>query len=67
MINFKNKKILITGATGTIGGELVKKFISLEGNVLATGTNTDKLDSLKKQHTNIKVTFMFLHIILLCI
>jgi len=55
MINFKNKKILITGATGTIGGELVKKFISLEGNVLATGTNTDKLDSLKKQHTNIKV------------
>jgi len=55
MINFKNKKILITGATGTIGGELVKKFISLEGNVLATGTNTDKLDSLKKQHSNIKV------------
>jgi len=55
MINFKNKKILITGATGAIGGELVKKFISLEGNVLATGTNTEKLDSLKKQHSNIKV------------
>jgi len=26
MIDFKNKKILITGATGGIGGALVKKF-----------------------------------------
>ena len=38
MINFKEKKILITGATGGIGKALVKKFVSLEGNVLATGT-----------------------------
>ena len=29
MINFKNKKILITGATGGIGGAIVKKFVSL--------------------------------------
>ena len=55
MINFKNKKILITGATGGIGNALVKKFISLEGNILATGTNTDKLDALKKNFPNIKV------------
>jgi short-subunit dehydrogenase involved in D-alanine esterification of teichoic acids len=48
MINFKGKKILITGATGGIGNALVKKFLSLEGTVLATGTNTEKLDSLKK-------------------
>ena len=33
MINFKGRKILITGATGGIGGALVKKFVSLEGNV----------------------------------
>ena len=39
MINFSNKKIIITGATGGIGNELVKKFITLGGNVLATGTN----------------------------
>ena len=49
MINFKNKKVLITGATGGIGGALVKKFVSLGGNVLATGTNTGKLDTLKKE------------------
>jgi 3-oxoacyl-[acyl-carrier protein] reductase len=55
MINFKNKKILITGATGGIGNALVKKFISLEGNILATGTNAGKLDELKKNFSNIKV------------
>ena len=55
MINFKGKKILITGATGGIGGALVKKFVFLEGNVLATGTNTEKLDSLKKDFPNINI------------
>ena len=54
MINFKNKKILITGATGGIGGELVKKFVSLQGNVLATGTKLEKLEILKKNHPTIK-------------
>ncbi len=55
MINFKGKKILITGATGGIGYALVKKFLSLEGTVLATGTNTEKLDSLKKEFPNLNV------------
>ncbi len=55
MIEFKNKNILITGATGGIGNELVKKFISLGGNVLGTGTKTEKLDELKKKYSNIKV------------
>ena len=55
MINFKGKKILITGATGGIGKALVKKFLSLDGTILATGTNTEKLDSLKKEFPNINV------------
>ena len=55
MINFKNKKILITGATGGIGNALVKKFLSLNGTVLATGTNIDKLDSLKKEFPEINI------------
>jgi len=55
MINFKNKNILITGATGGIGNELVKKFVSLGGNVLGSGTNSEKLDKIKKQYPNIKV------------
>ena len=55
MISFKNKKILITGASGGIGKELVKKFVSLGGEVLGSGTNTEKLDSIKKQFPSIKV------------
>ena len=55
MIDFKNKKILITGATGGIGGTLVKKFISLGGKVLATGTKSEKLDLIKKNNPDVKV------------
>ena len=55
MIDFKDKKILITGASGGIGDELVKKFLSLGGNVIGTGTKTEKLDLLKKKYSNIKV------------
>ena len=55
MINFKNKNILITGASGGIGNALVKKFVSLGGNVLGSGTKSEKLDKIKKQYPNIKV------------
>ena len=55
MIDFKNKKILITGATGGIGKALVKKFTSLEGNILATGTKNEKLDLLKKEFPEINI------------
>ena len=47
-MNFKNKKILVTGATGGIGDSIVKKFISLDASVLGTGTNNEKLEALKK-------------------
>ena len=56
MISFKNKKILITGASGAIGNELVKKFVSLGGDVLGTGTKTEKLEQIKQKYPNIKVT-----------
>ena len=55
MINFKNKNVLITGASGGIGSELVKKFVSLEANVFGSGTKAEKLDKIKKKYPNIKV------------
>ena len=55
MISFKNKNILITGATGGIGNALIKKFILLGGNVLGTGSKSEKLDIIKKQYPEIKV------------
>ena len=55
MINFKNKKVLITGASGGIGNAIVKKFVSIEADVLGTGTNLEKLDKLKKEYPKIKI------------
>ena len=47
MINLKDKKIVITGATGGIGNSIIEKF-SLEGaKVFGTGTNDEKLKKLK--------------------
>ena len=53
-MNFKNKKIIITGATGGIGYSLVKKFYEHEAVILATGTNEDKLKKLKDEFKNIQ-------------
>ena len=55
MINFSNKKIIITGATGGIGNSLVKKFHYLGGKVLATGTNEEKLKILNKEYPDIYI------------
>ncbi len=55
MKDLNKKKVLITGATGGIGGALVKKFLSLNSQVLGTGTNIEKLNKLKSEFKNIKV------------
>ena len=52
-MDFKGKKILVTGATGVIGGDIVRKFLSLNGTVLGTGTNLEKLNSLKDKNPNL--------------
>tara|TARA_B100000941_G_C28494414_1_gene549953 strand:+ start:1416 stop:2147 length:732 start_codon:yes stop_codon:yes gene_type:complete len=54
-MNFSKKKILITGSSGGIGSEIVKKFVSLNGEILATGTNEMKLNKLKEEFPNISI------------
>ena len=54
-MNLKNKKVIITGATGGIGNSLVKKFYENGSTVLATGTKEEKLDKLKSEFNNIQV------------
>ena len=49
-MNLKNKKVLITGATGGIGNCLVEKFTKLGAQVAASGTNEEKLNNLKKKY-----------------
>ena len=54
-MNLKDKKILITGATGGIGRSLVKKFNDYGANIVASGTNEKKLENLLKDYPKIKV------------
>ena len=53
MFDFKNKKVIVTGATGGSGDAIVDRFIDQEAKVLATGTNIEKLKLLKDKHNNI--------------
>ena len=53
MFNLKNKKVIVTGATGGIGNAIIKFFIQNEAKVLATGTNEEKLKFLLDQHSNL--------------
>ncbi len=52
-MNLKNKKILITGATGGIGNCLLEKFHNLGAIIVASGTNEQKLETLKKKYPKI--------------
>ena len=53
MFDLKNKKVIVTGATGGIGDAIVNRFVDQEAKVLATGTNIEKLKLLKDKHNKI--------------
>tara|TARA_B100002052_G_scaffold284671_1_gene296795 strand:- start:380 stop:1117 length:738 start_codon:yes stop_codon:yes gene_type:complete len=53
MINLANINVILTGATGGIGSEILNKLIKCDANVIATGTNEEKLNKLKKNFPNI--------------
>ena len=50
MINLENKTILVTGATGGIGKEIVSTCLSLGAKVFAIGRNIQKLDDLNRNN-----------------
>ena len=54
-MNLKNKKIIITGATGGIGNCLVEKFNNFDASIVATGTNEEKLNNLKKKFPKVHI------------
>ncbi len=45
------KNVLITGATGGIGSALIDTFYSKEYNLFISGTNKEKLQSIKSEYT----------------
>ena len=55
MINLKNLNVLLTGATGGIGNSILETLVTAEANVLATGTNEKKLNSIKEKYQSVKI------------
>tara|TARA_B100001741_G_C16521571_1_gene585014 strand:- start:24 stop:761 length:738 start_codon:yes stop_codon:yes gene_type:complete len=55
MINLKNINVLLTGATGGIGNSILENLVKAEANVLATGTNEQKLKEIKNQYQSVKI------------
>ena len=49
MIELKNLNIILTGATGIIGSAILEKLYKAGANIVATGTNQDKLNSIKNK------------------
>ena len=55
MNDLKNKNIIVTGASGGIGGSIIKKFYDCGSNILASGTRVEKLEELKSKFKNLKI------------
>ena len=54
MIDLNNLNIILTGATGVIGGSILQKLVEGNANIIATGTNKEKLDSINEKFKNVK-------------
>ena len=55
MIDLKNKNIFVTGATGGIGGSIIETLNIAGANLIASGSNQEKLEMIKSKHKNIKI------------
>ena len=53
MIDLKNINIILTGATGGIGSAILEKLHSTNANIIATGTNQDKLTKIKEKFDSV--------------
>ena len=48
MFDLSGKKVLITGASGGIGRELSKSFLEMGAKIIVSGTDSNRLNSLKE-------------------
>ncbi len=53
MINLKNQNIILTGSTGVLGSSILEKLYNENANIIATGTNQNKLSQLKEKYPKI--------------
>ena len=54
MIDLKDTNIILTGATGGIGNSILENLILIGANVIATGTNENKLNLIKEKYKNVQ-------------
>ena len=54
MYNLQNKIVLVTGASGGIGGSIAKKLDSLGAKVVLTGTRKDALKKTSSSLANLQ-------------
>ncbi len=55
MIDLKNLNIILTGATGVIGNSILDKLTLGGSNILATGTNEDKLRKIQDNYKDVNI------------
>ena len=53
MIDLNNSNIILTGATGVIGGSILEKLYKLKAKIIAVGTNQDKLDKINNKYKSV--------------
>tara|TARA_B100000886_G_scaffold94499_1_gene62585 strand:+ start:303 stop:1040 length:738 start_codon:yes stop_codon:yes gene_type:complete len=53
MINLENLNIILTGATGGIGRAILDKLYNCNAKIIATGTNEEKLENIKKKFESV--------------
>ena len=55
MIDLSNKNVILTGATGVIGGEILNLLNKSKANIIATGTNLEKLKTISTKYKNVNI------------
>ena len=53
MIDLKKINIILTGSTGGIGGAILETQYNSNANIIATGTNQDKLNKIKEKFSKV--------------
>ena len=54
MIDLKNINIILTGATGGIGSSILEILNNVNANIIASGTNSIKLEKLKEKFNKVE-------------
>ncbi len=55
MIDLSKKNIILTGSTGGIGNAILDKLYNYKANIIATGTNQEKLEQIKQKYNDVNI------------